>query len=802
MGFNVGPRVVRATGGSIHRVGNYRIHEFPTRYVEEGLVMHLDPADRRCYAHGATGTDAVTDIAPNSKTNGGKGTFNGNYTYGANSATNNYRSDSGGCWLFDQNISMNWSGSNNLPVLETFTLEMWVKHLGVSAGGFHVWMQKDGGYSGGIGNYGLRSTDARVFSSYVSWGTGSGESVASQSTSAVSNDVWYHVCVRFDEYFKLRIFVDASDASTGSGQGTRRGMTTVGGGNIGTGDGRYCNGNIGVVRLYDRALSDAEITQNYKAEKVRYKKERNTDTFTPTCSGSGGKVEVLCVAGGGGGGGYGGAGGGGAGGLLYNSAYSVDNSAITVTTGCGATAGDATLSYNHDYSAGNSIFGTMTAVGGGQGRHWAQGVNYRNGGSGGGWVELTNSQSDEANSGGTGTAGQGYKGGGSVKLGNNTESGGGGGGAGGYGNGTGTAVGGATTTTGSGSGSNIYAGNGGPGLLYDTSGESQWYAGGGGGGGYSSSLGRGLGGSGVGGDGGFNGGSLYAQNAVPRTGSGGGGAGKLNSWGGTGAEGIVIVRYPAEDYNVEILVIGGGGGGGGSSVSNGGGGGGGAGGLIYYESHALFSGETYLISVGDGGRGGQGSAAGENGRNSRFGDLVAFGGGTGDTGNGGKISTGGGSGAGAGYNGYNGADSHGTKGIPGQGYDGATVSTSGSAGGAGGGGAGSDGQPQRSGHGGGYGGRGLIYSISGTTTEYAIGGMGGGGADNARANSGDGGDGIYAQGTGGNGNSGEGYTGGSGIVIVAYKGPQRGEGGTVSTTARLGYTTHSFTTKGAHRFIA
>ena len=47
----------------------------------------------------------------------------------------------------------------------------------------------------------------------------------------------------------------------------------------------------------------------------------------------------------------------------------------------------------------------------------------------------------------------------------------------------------------------------------------------------------------------------------------------------------------------------------------------------------------------------------------------------------------------------------------------------------------------------------------------------------------------------------EGGEGGSGIVIIAYKGPQRGEGGTVSTTARLGYTTHTFTATGPHRFI-
>ena len=47
-----------------------------------------------------------------------------------------------------------------------------------------------------------------------------------------------------------------------------------------------------------------------------------------------------------------------------------------------------------------------------------------------------------------------------------------------------------------------------------------------------------------------------------------------------------------------------------------------------------------------------------------------------------------------------------------------------------------------------------------------------------------------------------GGNGGSGIVIIAYKGPQRGKGGTVDTTSRSGYTLHKFTTVGSDVFIA
>ena len=44
MGFNIGPKVIRAPkgAGSIHRAGNYRVHQFPARYVTDGLVGHFD----------------------------------------------------------------------------------------------------------------------------------------------------------------------------------------------------------------------------------------------------------------------------------------------------------------------------------------------------------------------------------------------------------------------------------------------------------------------------------------------------------------------------------------------------------------------------------------------------------------------------------------------------------------------------------------------------------------------------------------------------------------------------------------
>jgi hypothetical protein len=145
--------------------------------------------------------------------------------------------------------------------------------------------------------------------------------------------------------------------------------------------------------------------------------------------------------------------------------------------------------------------------------------------------------------------------------------------------------------------------------------------------------------------------------------------------------------------------------------------------------------------------------------------------------------------------------------------------TSAAAGGAyAGGGGGGAGAVGGNGYGnGGNGGNGLTYDISGVSTYYAGGGGGGAGYQIAGFNGGTGGlggggnasaTGIGTAGTantgggaGGSGNvSGPPYpgaasaNGGSGIVIVRYKGGQKGTGGTI--TKINGYTIHTFTSSG------
>lgn len=230
------------------------------------------------------------------------------------------------------------------------------------------------------------------------------------------------------------------------------------------------------------------------------------------------------------------------------------------------------------------------------------------------------------------------------------------------------------------------------------------------------------------------------------------------------------------------LVVGGGGGGGSMS------GGGGGGGVIYNESITL-SATTYNIVVGTGGN------RTLNATNSWLGTLVnaSFGGAGALGGGGAGVAYTGGSGGGGGSTT---ANLVGAAGTAGQGYNGGNASSqSGSYSSAGGGGCGGSGANVASASAnGGNGGTGCSYSINGSSVCYAGGGGGHAGSTySAGTGSCGGGNGSTAStvdgkvavagshgtnGTGGGGGGGgtvvgvqslTGYSGGNGIVIVAYQ---------------------------------
>ena len=285
-------------------------------------------------------------------------------------------------------------------------------------------------------------------------------------------------------------------------------------------------------------------------------------TFTPAFTGN---IEVLVVAGGGGGGTHHGGGGGG-GGVIYNRSFPVTaGTPYPVTVGGGAPSGGYP---SRGPNGGNSVFSSLTAIGGGAGGSWngdANGNGAVPGGSGGGAASSGDgggvADNRHRNFPGNATLGQGFPGGSGIRFnqqGENLHAGGGGGGAGGSGR------------CASDHAYDGRIGDGGPGMACGILGSVLYWGAGGGGAQHHGQFGRSASG-GIGGGGGasvshgqprrppssYSAGGLgggqalntggtapnpgQGGNAGANTGSGGGACN--NGTGGTGAPGIVIIRY-------------------------------------------------------------------------------------------------------------------------------------------------------------------------------------------------------------------------------------------------------------------
>jgi hypothetical protein len=548
-------------------------------------------------------------------------------------------------------------------------------------------------------------------------------------------------------------------------------------------------------------------------------------------------ASYLVVAGGGGGGSSRAAGGGG-GGMRTSTATLSTLVTYTVTVGAGGLGG-LTGNGQGGATGSNSVlsgtgFTTITSAGGGGGADdlttSPSAGGGKSGGTGGGGVG--GATTSGTGLGGTGNTpstspSQGANGGTGFDGTNYGAGGGGGGGASGATGGNGTA------TTG---------GAGGAGTASSISGSSVTYAGGGGGGTYNGGT------AGVGGSGGGGAGSnVYASAGVAGTvnlgGGGGGGAYVAPSGasaGGNGGSGVVIISYtsatpkfvggtlttsggnqihtftssgtlsPLTPVTASYLVVAGGGAGGGVASTNYyGGGGGGAGGLLS-GSTTLYSGATYVVTVGAGAAGSATNTRASNGSDSSLSGtgittVTSTGGGSGGT-----QSTNTGASGGSGGGGQN--ASSGGSGTSGQGYAGGTAVSGGAGGGGGSSAVGSNGTSSNSG----AGGNGTASSITGSSVTYAGGGGGGGYKGSPAINGGAGGlggGGTGAPSTGGAGGSGTpnsgsggggacwfsadvaGGNGGSGTVIISYAGSQVFNGGLVTSSG--GNTIHTFTATGA-----
>jgi len=223
------------------------------KIVTNGLVFAVDGADKNSYRGSGT---TWTDVSGNNN--------NGTLTNGPTFSAANM-----GSIVFDgTNDYVAINNSTSLQVADTFTVCAWIKASNLSA------------------RYGIFSTRANNTTGCWQFevGTGSGGSgrilitgigtwMAESVNDVITANTWYQICVvKVNNATQgASLYVNGQLVSnSGTAAYTISNNSDEKRIGIGTGSAQYFPGNIALVSLYNRALSNSEISQNYNATKSRF----------------------------------------------------------------------------------------------------------------------------------------------------------------------------------------------------------------------------------------------------------------------------------------------------------------------------------------------------------------------------------------------------------------------------------------------------------------------------------------------------------------------------------------------------
>jgi hypothetical protein len=213
--------------------------------VTSGLALHLDAGNAASYPGSGT---TWTDLSGNSR--------NGTLTDGPT-----YSSADGGSIIFDgTNDFVQCSGS-----------------LTVTAATFVAWIKRNGTqdtYDGILFSRGTNTTGMNFFSSNqlgYHWNDSS-STYDWASGLTVPDSTWCMIAVSVTST-SAKAYLCQSGGITSVTNIISHGSSVLDDIKLAQGDccgGRFFNGNISTAMIYDKALTDGEITQNYNALRGRY----------------------------------------------------------------------------------------------------------------------------------------------------------------------------------------------------------------------------------------------------------------------------------------------------------------------------------------------------------------------------------------------------------------------------------------------------------------------------------------------------------------------------------------------------
>jgi hypothetical protein len=229
---------------------------YSPKIITDGLVLSLDAADKNSYPGSGT---AWSDLSPN----GNDGTLTNGPTFD---------SGHGGSIVFDGTndyISLGVSFISTGEIGDgdiSYTMEAWFNYSGTPGATTSGWSLIGNAHSYGIG--------MQLMGNYINFGYRSNSNF--YSTGALSSGNWYHVvCTREagNATYLNRIYLNGQWDSTYNTSNYLYITDTSDEMQIGWADtritGRY-NGNIAVVKLYNTFLTDAQVKQNFNAQRSRF----------------------------------------------------------------------------------------------------------------------------------------------------------------------------------------------------------------------------------------------------------------------------------------------------------------------------------------------------------------------------------------------------------------------------------------------------------------------------------------------------------------------------------------------------
>jgi hypothetical protein len=224
----------------------------PVVPVTTNLVLYYDPSNPLSYSGSGT---VLNDLSGNNLTG----------TLSATTFTDPY-------FTYNGTNSTTYTADNSLlePSSGDFTVEIWVNQS-VFSGSSRVLIGKtDTGLSSGWG-YGLRTNPAGA--TYFEVGNGT-TSLTSPSYTATTN-TWYQIVGVWTNIASnsIELYVNGTSQGSNSHSFTSVKNTTsplyIGSFNGGQFS-QWLNGDVGIVRIYNDALTSSEVLQNFNADKSKY----------------------------------------------------------------------------------------------------------------------------------------------------------------------------------------------------------------------------------------------------------------------------------------------------------------------------------------------------------------------------------------------------------------------------------------------------------------------------------------------------------------------------------------------------